>query len=67
MIKFGAAEALEGDELRFNRIIIAQRFPGWTLEYIDNLSYKDYQDVLGVMDAQSRIQEEARKARKGRR
>jgi hypothetical protein len=30
---------------RIQRVLIAERFPGWTLEYIDGL---DIEDLLGV-------------------
>ena len=47
-------------------MIIAQHFPGWTLEYIDSLSYQDYQDVLGVLDAQAKVSAERRKNKRRR-
>lgn len=40
---------------RVNRIRIAQRFPGWTLEYIDRLSMRDRTDIYGVLEAESKV------------
>lgn len=35
------------------RIQIAQWFPGWTLEYIDGLSYADRENIFAVMNAKA--------------
>jgi hypothetical protein len=40
---------------RANRVLIAERFPGWTLEYIDGLSMQDRADILGVLNAKSKV------------
>jgi hypothetical protein len=39
---------------RVNRIRMAQRFPGWTLDYIDSLSLQDRNDIYGVLEAESK-------------
>lgn len=36
------------------RIVLAQRFPGWTLDYIDSLSYGDRASIFAVLEAQDK-------------
>ena len=43
----------EGTDWRAERIFIAQQFPGWTLEYIDGLSWQDLCDVREVLAAKN--------------
>jgi hypothetical protein len=40
---------------RVQRIRIAEKFPGWTLEYIDALSMRDRTDIFGVLSAESKV------------
>jgi hypothetical protein len=37
---------------KLTRLVLAQRFPGWTLDYIDSLSYADRASVLHILQAQ---------------
>ena len=40
---------------RIARVLLAQKFPGWTLDYIDTLSPFDEADIWGVLDAQHKL------------
>ena len=48
---------------KFERIWIAQQFPGWTLEYIDSLSYADKQSIMAVVSAQTQHRHHLRKSK----
>jgi len=54
------------DIQRVNRVRIAQAFPGWTLLYIDSMSYADQCDVLAIMEADTLIAERERELAKQR-
>lgn len=55
----------DDDAARYLRVRLAQMFPGWTLEYIDNLHRQDMADILAVVKVQQKIErEEAEKAKR---
>ena len=39
----------------YTRVILAQRFPGWTLDYIDSLSYADRVSIFAVLEAEHKV------------
>lgn len=39
---------------KYTRVVLAQRFPGWTLDYIDSLSYADRASIFAVLEAQDK-------------
>ena len=43
------------------RVVLAQRFPGWTLEYIDTMNARDVNDVFAIASASAKVQKKARK------
>ncbi len=38
------------------RVLIAERVPGWTLDYIDNLNWEDLLGVLQVLSSKDKAQ-----------
>jgi len=44
---------LGNHEWPFTRILLAQHFPGWRLDYIDGLSQKDVNNIFAVLNAQA--------------
>lgn len=46
----------EDQQMRLIRLQIAERYH-WTLEYVDNLDYRDYADIVGVMDGEGKLRE----------
>lgn len=58
-LKVGEEQApLGANHWRFTRILLAQHFPGWTLDYIDRLSLREVNDVFAVMAAQNKVKDE---------
>lgn len=54
-LKFGEGMPLSEEEARrVNRINLAERF-GWTLDYIDTLSYADMADIRAVIGAHAKL------------
>ncbi len=49
---------------RMHRILLAQRFPGWTLEYIDALSWEDLCDIQYVIPARNKAEADEARARR---
>jgi hypothetical protein len=45
-----------GTDWRRDRVLIAERFPGWTLEYIDGLSLEDKWDIDEVLAAKGKAE-----------
>jgi hypothetical protein len=39
----------------YTRIVLAQKFPGWTLDYIDSLSYAERAGIFAVLEAQDKV------------
>lgn len=57
-LKFGAEQASLGEyEWRFIRQVIADHRPGWTMEYIDNLSIDEVNDLFAVKQATRKANE----------
>lgn len=60
-LKFGHEQSPLGDyEWPLTRIVLAQRFQGWTLDTIDGLSQREVGRIFGVLKAQQMIQDEKR-------
>lgn len=58
-MKVGGEQApLGAYEWRFTRILLAEHFPGWTLDYIDTLSLRDVNDIFAVKAVQDQVSEE---------
>lgn len=56
-LKFGGEQVpiSEADEWALTRVRIAQRFPGWTFDYIDNvLTYDDLLQIFAVITADAK-------------
>ena len=54
MMGWKAGDAPDSMTYRFTRIRLAQRFTGWTLDYIDTLSQQDVLDIYGVLEAEGK-------------
>lgn len=46
--------------------MIAQKFPGWSLEYIDNLTYAQRTNIFAVLGAQAQHEQRMREKREAR-
>ena len=44
---------LDEYEWPFTRILLAQHFTGWTLDYIDCLTQKEVNNIFAVLNAQN--------------
>jgi hypothetical protein len=54
MMGWKAGNASDEMKYRFQRVRLAQRFTGWTLDYIDTLSQQDVLDIYGVLEAEGK-------------
>lgn len=55
---FGHEQAPLGKyEWDLTRVVLAQRFTGWTLDYIDGLSQREVGRIFGVLNAQHNVRE----------
>ena len=50
---FGDEAPLEGYWWAYHRVVIAEHF-GWTLDYVDALSYRDRAHVFAVLNARAK-------------
>lgn len=44
------------DDWRLMRQYIAERHPGWPLEYVDSLTMRDVQDMLAFWDGKAKAE-----------
>lgn len=57
MFRFGVRSEDDDLDWRFVRQWIADLRPGWTLDYIDNLSLRDLYDVINYANGKAKATE----------